>query len=489
MRILKLFLPLALVCLIAAACSSDSEDSAPLAAATEPPAVQPTESVQDPAPETTQPAARLTAAQQELADAIFQVLLEDDERPSAVGEDEVRCLADGLAGVFDDDRLAELGLDGPSVTAANEAEWNLGLFADFGITDSEVSELVDRALECADWRAVLAEQIAGEGLTPEQASCIVSEISEEGLRAQVVVGLISESADDSGLNGEDVFLAIRACVDIRESLYETYIQEGLSEESARCVADGLPDEWIEMIAGGQEPEDEDDAAALFGELVQLQFRCLTPEEIEMMGGSGFEPGVPIGTGACPPADGSGPQVLDFDGPQPMCLDPWREYTAVFDTTAGEMRIALDMVSTPITANNFAVLALYGYYDGTLLFRTDPGIGIIQGGSPHTNSPSDPGPGYTIPDEGTGFTYEPGQIVMARTAAPNSASAQFFFAVNEQTARLNSQGTYVVFGQMDDASLAVAEAILASHVDQPDNPLGGGPEPPVVVNSVTIEETG
>ena len=197
----------------------------------------------------------------------------------------------------------------------------------------------------------------------------------------------------------------------------------------------------------------------------------------------------IDMSGCPPADGSGPQVLDFDGPQPMCLDASKQYTAVFDTTAGEMRIALDTANTPITANNFAVLARYHYYDETILFRTDPGIGIIQGGAPHTNSPSDPGPGYTIPDEGSGFTYEPGQIVMARTGAPNSASAQFFFAVNENTALLNNQGTYVVFGQMDDASLTVAEAILASHVDQPGNRLGGAPEPQVIVNSVTIEESG
>ena len=197
----------------------------------------------------------------------------------------------------------------------------------------------------------------------------------------------------------------------------------------------------------------------------------------------------IDLSGCPPADGSGPQVLDFDGPQPMCLDAAKQYTAVFDTTAGQMRIALDMANTPITANNFAVLARYHYYDDTLLFRTDPGIGIIQGGAPHTNSPSDPGPGYTIPDEGSGFTYEPGQIVMARTAAPNSASAQFFFAVNENTALLNNQGTYVVFGQMDADSLPVAEAILASHVDQPGNRLGGAPDPQVIVNSVTIEESG
>ncbi len=210
--------------------------------------------------------------------------------------------------------------------------------------------------------------------------------------------------------------------------------------------------------------------------IDIQSTDLTPEgSIDLSG--------------CPPADGSGPQVLDFDGPHPMCLDVSKQYTAVFDTTSGEIRIDLDVTNTPITANNFAVLARYHYYDNTLLFRTDPSIGIIQGGAPHTNSPSDPGPGYTIPDEGSGFTYEPGQIVMARTAAPNSASAQFFFAVNENTALLNNQGTYVVFGQMDEAGLAVAEAILASHVDQPGNRLGGGPDPQVIVNSVTIEESG
>ena len=492
MRILKLVLPLALVCLIAAACSSESDDSAPTAVATDG-ASQPTETAQEPASEPTEVAVPLSVQQSELADAIFVAMLEDDERPSVVGEDQVRCLADGLASGFSEERLDELGLDGPSVIAVYEERGNLALFDVYGITEAEASDLVDGALECVDWRAVLVEEITGEGISPDQAGCIASELSNEALRAVVMSALITEPEGDFGLSEVEALRAFQACVDVREMLYETYVLEGLSEESARCVADGLSDEVVDMMLAGQEPEDEEDALEMIGELLALQNQCLTPEEIEFMGGSGFSPGEaplqPYGSGPCPPADGSGPQVLDFDGPQPMCLDVAKQYTAVFDTTAGEMRIALDMVGTPVTANNFAVLAQYRYYDETLLFRTDPSIGIIQGGAPHTNSPSDPGPGYTIPDEGSGFTYEPGQIVMARTGAPNSASAQFFFAVNENTARLNSQGTYVVFGQMDDASLAVAEAILASHVDQPDNPLGGGPEPPVYVNSVTIEESG
>ena len=487
MRILKLVLPLVLVCLIAAACSRDSDDSAPPVAATEAPTLQPAEV---PASPPTDIAEELSPEQQELADALFGVILEDEERPSTMAEDQVLCLVHGLAGVFSGERLDELGLSGPSITAAYESA--NALFGEFAVSDGEMSELVDRALECMDWRGVLAEEIALDGLPSEQARCIATEVSSDVIRAFVSKTLIAGWGEDLQLGGEELMGATQACFDFREMLYETYVDEGLSADSARCVANGLSEELLEMMMGSG-PDDEEAVLEMMGELIALQNRCLTPEELESMGGSGFSSdsgaASTFGSGPCPPADGSGPTVLDFDGPQPMCLDATKQYTAVFDTTAGEMRIALDMANTPVTANNFAVLALYHYYDDTLLFRTDPSIGIIQGGAPHTNSPSDPGPGYTIPDEGSGFTYEPGQLVMARTAAPDSASAQFFFAVNEKTALLNSQGTYVVFGQMDDASLAVAEAILASHVDQPDNPLGGGPEPPVTVNSVTIEETG
>jgi cyclophilin family peptidyl-prolyl cis-trans isomerase len=77
--------------------------------------------------------------------------------------------------------------------------------------------------------------------------------------------------------------------------------------------------------------------------------------------------------------------------------------------------------------------------------------------------------------------------MARTSAPNSAGAQFFFVGGEKASSLDSQGTYVVFGQTDDAGLAVAKAILA--LNQNDNSgLGGKPSRPVTVRSVTIVES-
>ncbi|MCE2511205.1 MAG: peptidylprolyl isomerase [Acidimicrobiia bacterium] len=202
--------------------------------------------------------------------------------------------------------------------------------------------------------------------------------------------------------------------------------------------------------------------------------------------------------ACPAADGSGPRVIDFDSPQPMCIDPEARYVATFDTSEGEMRFELTAADTPLTVNNFVTLARWGYYDDTLLFRTDPSIDIIQGGSPHTNDNRDPGPGYTIPDEpafevdpDTGdltgpYRYQPGQIVMARSAGQNSASAQFFLTTGPNASKLDGQGTYVVFGQTDDAGLAVVQSIIGLH--EPGGSLGGAPSRDVTVHSVTIEET-
>ena len=201
---------------------------------------------------------------------------------------------------------------------------------------------------------------------------------------------------------------------------------------------------------------------------------------------------------CPAPDGPGARYFDFDGPQPMCIDPGARYVAVFDTSEGEMRFELTAGQTPGTVNNFVTLARWGYYHHTLLFRTDPSIDIIQGGSPHTNSASDPGPGYTIPDEpafeadpATGqpvgpYRYGPGQLVMARSAGFDSAGAQFFITTGPNAARLDSQGTYVVFGSTDAAGLAVAQSIIGLHVAG--GSLGGAPSRPVKVRSVTIEET-
>ena len=174
-------------------------------------------------------------------------------------------------------------------------------------------------------------------------------------------------------------------------------------------------------------------------------------------------GFAYGTGECPPEDVSEP-VRDFtDAPQ-LCIDPTADYTARFVTDRGDIVVDLATADVPGTVNNFVTLANYGFYDDTLIFRTDPSIDIIQGGGRANTDQL----GYTIPDEGSGYTYPPGVIAMANTGAPNSAGAQWFFTLGPDSAQLDALGSYVVFGEIIEG-LDVAEAILGLAPEQGDTP--------------------
>jgi peptidyl-prolyl cis-trans isomerase B (cyclophilin B) len=186
-----------------------------------------------------------------------------------------------------------------------------------------------------------------------------------------------------------------------------------------------------------------------------------------------------GTGACAAADGSSPKTDKFSDTPKQCLDPSKSYTATFETTEGSVKVALDTTRTPGTTNNFVNLALFKYYDGTPIFRTDPGIDIIQGGGASNTAD----PGYSITDEGGKFTYAEGDLVMARTGAPNSAGGQFFFVTGRKASLLDAQGTYVTFGKVV-TGLDVVKKIIALHVAD-DSGLGGKPSKPVTITRVVI----
>lgn len=187
-------------------------------------------------------------------------------------------------------------------------------------------------------------------------------------------------------------------------------------------------------------------------------------------------GFRYGTGGCPPADVAEPVRQFADAPQ-LCIDPSHTYTARFVTTMGDIVVALDAASQPGTVNNFVVLSRFRYYDGTPIFRAEPRSGLFQGGGQDRSS----SPGYTIPDEGQGFTYGPGSLAMSRTAEPDSAGAQWFFATDEQASYLDRYGTFVVFGHVVEG-LDVAQAITAI------GDANGDPTQDVFVVTVEITES-
>lgn len=188
-----------------------------------------------------------------------------------------------------------------------------------------------------------------------------------------------------------------------------------------------------------------------------------------------------GVTPCPKTDGTEKRVTTFEQAPPTCIDAKKKYTATFDTSEGKIVVDLDTDKTPNTVNNFIVLSRYKYYDGSYIFRTDPSLDIIQGGGQDNTD----GPGYVIPDEGTGFKYTEGDLVMARSAGPDSGGGQFFFVTGPKASVLDSQGTYVTFGKVSQG-LDVTQAILALNEGAGD--LGGAPSRPVEIRTITITES-
>jgi peptidyl-prolyl cis-trans isomerase A (cyclophilin A) len=120
-----------------------------------------------------------------------------------------------------------------------------------------------------------------------------------------------------------------------------------------------------------------------------------------------------------------------------------------------------------------------YYDGTTFHRVIPNF-MIQGGDPTGTGMG--GPGYRFNDEfNPGLNFDrPGRLAMAN-AGPNTNGSQFF--ITEQAYDSLDQ-RYTLFGQCDDASLAVVKTIARVQRDANDKPLT-----PVVLKKVTIVRAG
>jgi peptidyl-prolyl cis-trans isomerase A (cyclophilin A) len=173
-----------------------------------------------------------------------------------------------------------------------------------------------------------------------------------------------------------------------------------------------------------------------------------------------------------------------------------EPVAVFDTTAGKLRCTLFEKETPVTVANFIGLATgtkdwknpvshvnkHGVplYDGTIFHRVIPNF-MIQGGDPAGNGSGDPG--YTFKDEiVSSLTFDrPGRLAMANSG-PSTNGSQFFIT-EVPTPHLN--GRHTIFGQCDQASIAMVKQIARMASDPRDN----RPFHPVKINHVIIERDG
>ncbi|MBI3590443.1 MAG: peptidylprolyl isomerase [Candidatus Melainabacteria bacterium] len=160
-------------------------------------------------------------------------------------------------------------------------------------------------------------------------------------------------------------------------------------------------------------------------------------------------------------------------------------TVTIQTDKGIIKIKLFTKEAPITTNNFIELIKKGFYNGTIFHRVVENF-VIQGGDPIGDGTGN----YIDPDTGKprfikletnpNLKFDrAGRVGMARTSAPNSASCQFFIAL-QALPSLDPGGVdpygYTVFGQVTDDTFETVKKIAKDSKpvypgsDRPSNPV-------------------
>src|SRR6476661_1580713 len=132
----------------------------------------------------------------------------------------------------------------------------------------------------------------------------------------------------------------------------------------------------------------------------------------------------------------------YSAPPSQTIDPNKKYSAVFNTSRGEIVCELFAKDAPNTVNNFVFLARDNFYDGTVFHRVLKDF-MIQGGDPTGTGRG--GPGYRFADElkDNPNQHQVGSLSMAN-AGPNTNGSQFFIT-HVVTNWLD--GKHTVFGKV------------------------------------------
>jgi peptidyl-prolyl cis-trans isomerase B (cyclophilin B) len=188
-------------------------------------------------------------------------------------------------------------------------------------------------------------------------------------------------------------------------------------------------------------------------------------------------GFTYGTGTCAPTDGSATRTIDFTEAPALCIDPAKTYTATVETNKGTMTFALESDAYPGAVNNFVNLARFKYYDETMCHRIIENF-VVQCGRPGGQE-AEGKPGYTINEERPQRPYKLGDVVMAKTAAPNSTGGQFFIITGQNGVSLPQD--YAIVGSISDGLDVADKMALAAAPD------GQPPTEDIIITKVTINE--
>lgn len=157
----------------------------------------------------------------------------------------------------------------------------------------------------------------------------------------------------------------------------------------------------------------------------------------------------------------------------------------FATSLGDFVVELYPDKAPKTVENFVQYAKDKHYEGTVFHRVIDGF-MVQGGG-FTADMKEKATRPPVPLEANnGLKNDRGTIAMARTSNPNSATAQFFINVQNNTS-LNAPSPdgygYTVFGKVV-SGMDVVDKIRAVPTGNK-GPFQNVPLTPVGIQSVTL----
>ena len=168
-------------------------------------------------------------------------------------------------------------------------------------------------------------------------------------------------------------------------------------------------------------------------------------------------------------------------------------TVVIQTDKGSIKIKLFVKDAPNTTSNFIDLVKKGFYNSTVFHRVVENF-VIQGGDPlgdGTGSYVDPQtnkPRYLKLETNPKLKFDQaGRVGMARSRAADSASCQFFIAL-QALPSLDPGGVdengYAVFGQVTEDTMKTVREIVK--YSRPAFPGSDRPANPVRMQSVVLE---
>ena len=154
---------------------------------------------------------------------------------------------------------------------------------------------------------------------------------------------------------------------------------------------------------------------------------------------------------------------------------WAQQKVRLATSAGDILIELDAEKAPKSVDNFLRYVKAGHYDGIIFHRVIENFMIQTGGYKPDMSEKPTRPPIPL-ESRNGLSNVRGSVAMARTNAPDSATAQFFINTVDN-ARLDQANArdgegYAVFGKvvegMDvvDKIRAIPTVAMGQHQNMP-----------------------